>query len=286
MSKKGTEWDSKNDPHWCPGCGNFGALRSLKESLIDLNIHPQDTVFVTGIGQAGQFCHFINGNILNGLHGRYLSNATAIKAANPHLHVIAISGDGCTYSEGGNHFLHTIRYNPDIVNIVHNNGVYGLTKGQASPTSDIGFITSVQRVGVYNEPLNPIAIAIAQNASFVSRAFVGHPEETKEIIKKALNHKGYALIDLFSPCVSFNRLNTYQWFRENTYYLDETHDPYDQKMALEKALEKKKLPLGTFYINPKPTYEQNTRIYSKDSRPLFQRELNKEVLIKLISKFR
>ncbi len=286
MSKKGTEWDSKNDPHWCPGCGNFGALRSLKESLIDLNIHPQDTVFVTGIGQAGKFCHFINGNILNGLHGRYLSNATAIKAANPHLHVIAISGDGCTYSEGGNHFLHTIRYNPDIVNIVHNNGVYGLTKGQASPTSDIGFITSVQRVGVYNEPLNPIAIAIAQNASFVSRAFVGHPEETKEIIKKALNHKGYALIDLFSPCVSFNRLNTYQWFRENTYYLDETHDPYDQKMALEKALEKKKLPLGTFYINPKPTYEQNTRIYSKDSRPLFQRELNKEVLIKLISKFR
>jgi len=286
MVEVGIKWESKNIPHWCPGCGNFGALRILKESLIDLKIRPQDTVFVTGIGQAGKFSHFINGNILNGLHGRYLSNAIAIKAVNPQLHVIAISGDGCTYSEGGNHFLHTIRYNPDIVNIVHDNAVYGLTKGQASPTSEIGFITSVQRVGVYNEPFNPIAVAIAQNASFVSRAFVGHPEETKEIIKKALSHKGYAFIDLFSPCVSFNRVNTYQWFRENTYYLDETHDQYDQKMALGKALERKKLPLGIFYLNPKPTYEQNTRIYSQDTRPLFQRELDKEALMKLINKFR
>jgi 2-oxoglutarate ferredoxin oxidoreductase subunit beta len=280
-----TDFDRDIEIHWCPGCGNFPALKNIKETLAELEITPHDVVIVTGIGQAGKFSHFINGNMLNGLHGRYLSNALAIKTSNPELLVFALSGDGCTYSEGGNHFIHTIRYNPDIINIVHNNAVYGLTKGQASPTSETGFITSVQNFGVYNEPFNPIAIAIAQNASFVARAFVGHSKQTKEILKKAIKHKGYALIDLFCPCVSFNRVNTYQWYRENTYYLEDDHDLYNQKMAINRALERGKLPLGIFYINPRPTYHENTRVYLNDKRPLWQRDLDNEKLENLINSF-
>ncbi len=279
-------WDIENKPHWCPGCGNFGSLRILKEALIELNISPHNSVIVTGIGQAGKTSHFINGNMINGLHGRYLSNAIGVKAANPDLTVIALSGDGCTYSEGGNHFLHTIRYNPDIVNIVHNNAVYGLTKGQASPTTNYGFVTGAQTFGVFNEPFNPIAIAIAQNASFVARTFVGHADKTKEIIKQAIKHKGYSLIDMFNPCVSFNRINTYKWYRENTYYLEEDYSPNDQKLAIIRALEKRKLPLGIFYISQRPVYHENTRVYEKNKQPLYKRELDLDALTELINSFR
>ncbi|MFX0149698.1 MAG: thiamine pyrophosphate-dependent enzyme [Candidatus Hodarchaeota archaeon] len=281
-----TDFDRDIEIHWCPGCGNFPALKNIKIVLSELKITPHDAVIVTGIGQAGKFSHFINGNMLNGLHGRYLSNALAIKTANPELVVFAISGDGCTYSEGGNHFIHTIRYNPDIINIVHNNAVYGLTKGQASPTSETGFLTKVQNFGVYNEPFNPIAIAIAQNASFVARAFVGHSDQTQDILKKAIKHKGYALIDLFCPCVSFNRINTYQWYREKTYYLEDDHDPHNQKMAMNRALERGKLPLGIFYINPRPSYHENTRVYLDDKRPLWQRDVDHEKLENLINSFK
>ncbi|MFW9905265.1 MAG: thiamine pyrophosphate-dependent enzyme [Candidatus Thorarchaeota archaeon] len=280
-----TDFDQDVEIHWCPGCGNFPALKTLKETLVELKMSPHDVIIVTGIGQAGKFSHFINGNMLNGLHGRYLSNALAIKTANPELAVFAISGDGCTFSEGGNHFIHAIRYNPDIVNIVHNNAVYGLTKGQASPTSETGFITSVQNFGVYNEPFNPIAIAVAQNASFVARAFVGHSKQTKEILKKAIDHKGYAFIDLFCPCVSFNRINTYKWYQENTYYLEEDYDPYNRKEAMSRTFEKDKLPLGIFYINPRPSYHENTRVYLDDKRPLWQRDVDKEKLRKLMTDF-
>ncbi|MHA1995102.1 MAG: thiamine pyrophosphate-dependent enzyme [Candidatus Hodarchaeales archaeon] len=281
-----SEYDKDVEVHWCPGCGNYPALKILKETLANLNIAPNNAVIVTGIGQAGKFSHFIEGNMINGLHGRYLSNALAIKASNPELSVFAISGDGCTFSEGGNHFLHTIRYNPSIVNIVHDNGVYGLTKGQASPTSEIGVKTGVQTIGVYNTPFNPIAVAIAQNASFVARGFVGHAEETKNILKKAIAHKGYAFIDLFSPCVSFNRINTYKWYRENTYYLEDDYSPFDQKEAVGRALERQKLPLGIFYINERPTYEDNIQIYKNDTRPLWQRDVSIEKLTALIDSYR
>ena len=283
---KPSDFDQNVEIHWCPGCGNFPSLKILKETMADLGLTPQDVAIITGIGQAGKFSHFLKGNMVNGLHGRYLSNALAIKAANPNLTVFALSGDGCTYSEGGNHFLHTIRYNPEIVNIVHNNSVYGLTKGQASPTSQLGRITGVQTLGVYNTPFNPLPVAIAQNASFVARAYVGNAEETKKILKKAVVHKGYAFIDIFSPCVSFNRINTYQWYRDNTYYLEDDYNPYNQKDALNRSLEQKKLPLGIFYINERPTYNENVQIYKEDKRPLWQRELNKEKLTELINKYR
>ena len=281
------EFNREIDIHWCPGCGNYNALRIMKETLSELGIKPQDLVIVSGIGQAAKFPHFMRCQSFNGLHGRSLSNALAIKAANPNLTVIDVSGDGCIYSEGGNHFIHTIRYNPDIVNIVHDNQVYGLTKGQASPTSQIGFITKVQVDGVINEPFNAPAIAIAQNASFVARAFTGDIEETKVILKKAIKHKGYALIDLFSPCVTFNKVNTFKWFKENTYYLDDTHDPYDQVKALKVAIETKRFALGILYLNTnRRPYEENIRIYDNDKRPLYERELDKNKFNELLESFR
>ena len=272
---------------WCPGCGNYSALKIMKEALTELGIKPHEFVLVSGIGQAGKFPHFIKAQSYNGLHGRYLSAALGIKASNPELNVIAVSGDGCTLSEGGNHFLHTIRYNPNIVNIIHNNQVYGLTKGQASPTSQLGFKTKVQVFGVINEPFNALAVAISLNASFVARAFVGDIDKTKELLKKAINHKGYALIDLLCPCVTFNRVNTFQWYKENSFYIDDAHDPYDQVKAIELALDTSRLALGVLYINPKRrSYSENVRIYNEDKRPLYQRDLDKEKFNQLLKSFK
>jgi 2-oxoglutarate ferredoxin oxidoreductase subunit beta len=282
-----TEYDYGGEIHWCPGCGNYSALKVMKETLTELEIKPQNLVLVSGIGQAGKFPHFMTAQSYNGLHGRYLSAALGIKASNPQLTVIAVSGDGCTYSEGGNHFIHTIRYNPDIVNIVHNNQVYGLTKGQASPTSQIGFKTKVQVFGVINEPFNAVAVAISLNASFVARTFVGDIEKTKETLKKAINHKGYALIDLLCPCVTFNRVNTFQWYKDNSYYINDSHDLYDQEKAMKLALDTKRFALGVLYINPnRRPYEENVRIYNEDKRPLFQRDLDKSKFNQLLDSFR
>jgi 2-oxoglutarate ferredoxin oxidoreductase subunit beta len=274
------------DIAWCPGCGNFPILKILKQALAELEIEPKNLVLVSGIGQAAKIPHYFKTNVFNGLHGRALPPATAIKATNPVLTVIAESGDGDMYGEGGNHFLHTIRRNPDIANIVHNNMVYGLTKGQASPTSQKGFKTPVQVNGVFLEPFNPLAVAIALDASFVARCFAGDAEQTKEIIKKAIKHKGYALVDIFQPCVSFNKLNTYQWFKEHTYYLEE-HDPFDRQRAFEKATETDELPLGIFYISQeKPTFEENIGIYQEKQAPLYEREPEIQKLCDLFDKFK
>jgi len=275
------------DIAWCPGCGDYGILNVLKKALAELDIAPEKLVMVSGIGQAAKIPHYLKTNFFNGLHGRALSSATAIKAANPSMTVIAESGDGDMYGEGGNHFIHTIRRNPGITNIVHNNMVYGLTKGQASPTSQIGFKTSVQVAGVALEPFNPLAVAIALDAGFVARAFIGDPEKTKEIMKKAITHKGYALVDIFQPCVTFNKINTWQWFKEHTYYLEDAYDPHDRSAAFKRALETDKLPLGIFYVNPnKSTFEDNVGIYQQDNRPLFERGPDMDRLRTLIGKFR
>ena len=277
----------KIDIAWCPGCGNFGILNTLKKALAELDIELTELVLVSGIGQAAKIPHYFKTNIFNGLHGRSLPAATAIKAVNPILTVIAESGDGDMYGEGGNHFLHTMRRNPNITNIIHNNMVYGLTKGQASPTSQLGFKTPVQVNGVILEPFNPIAVAIALDASFVARAFAGDIEQTKEILKKAVTHKGYALVDIFQPCVSFNKINTFQWFKEHTYYLENSHNLGDRKEAFNKAIETEKLPLGVFYINTdKTAFEDNIDTFQEDKRPLYERQVNVEKLQDLLEKFK
>ncbi|HOI40409.1 MAG TPA: thiamine pyrophosphate-dependent enzyme [Methanobacterium sp.] len=261
------------DVAWCPGCGNFSILRSLKKALADLEILPENLVFVSGIGQAGKLPHYIRGNVFNGLHGRSLSPATGIKAVNPELTVIDVSGDGCMYGEGGNHFMHTVRRNPNITNLVHNNMVYGLTKGQASPTSQKAFNTPLQVDGVFLEPFNPLSVAIALDASFVARVYSGDRKQTIEIFKEAIKHKGYSLVDIFQPCVTFNRVNTKKWFKEHTYYLEEDHDPLDRNMAFSRAIETREYPLGIFYKNlNKRTFEDNLNVYKDEKSPLFQRK--------------
>jgi 2-oxoglutarate ferredoxin oxidoreductase subunit beta len=273
--KTNYDFESPVDMAWCPGCGNFSIIRIVKDALSELSLPQERLVMVSGIGQAAKTPQYIKTNFFNGLHGRSLPAATAIKASNPSLVVVCESGDGCTYGEGGNHFIHTIRRNPDITNIVHNNMVYGLTKGQASPTSARGFKTPVQVTGVANEPFNPIAVAIALNASFVARAFSGDLEKTKAIVKQAIQHKGYALVDLLQPCVSFNKVNTFQWYKDHTYWLDESHDPKNREAAMKLALQTDKFPLGILYANSEnPVFEETLVAYRGQSNPLYMRNVN------------
>lgn len=271
------------DIAWCQGCGNFGILNSLKKALTELGIKPANLVVVSGIGQAPKTPHYFNTNMYNGLHGRSLPVATGVKAANPNLIVIAEGGDGDMYGEGGNHFLHAIRRNINIVQIVHNNMVYGLTKGQASPTSEIGFKTPVQIDGVISEPFNPIAIAIAQDATFVARAFAGDIDKTKDIIKAAILHEGYALIDILQPCVTFNKVNTYQWFKEHTYYLNSDHDIKDRNKAFDIAVEKNKLALGIIYKREATAFEKKLKPYKTSSESMFLRKHNLQKLKNIIA---
>lgn len=269
-------------PAWCPGCGNFFILKALQRALVELALKPQEVVIVSGIGQAAKTPQYLNVHMFNGLHGRALPPATAIKACNPHLTVIAEGGDGDMYGEGGNHFLHTIRRNPDITQLVHNNMVYGLTKGQASPTSELGYRTPVQVDGVISQPINPIALAISQDASFVARVFCANLEHTVEIIKKAIQHPGYALVDIFQPCVTFNKVNTYKWFQEHTYILQD-HDVHDQGQAFLRATETKKLPLGIFYQNEKKkTFEQRLKVHQEGELAFLSRTINREKLKEIL----
>jgi len=278
----GSEYDMGDiDIAWCPGCGDFSILGSLKAALEELDIAPGELVMVSGIGQAAKLPHYLRGNVFNGLHGRALPPATAIKAVNPDLVVIAESGDGDMYGEGGNHFIHTIRRNPGIVNIVHDNMVYGLTKGQASPTSRRGFKTPVQVDGVILEPFNPIAVAVSLDAPFVARAFAGDMDRTKDLIKEAIVHPGYALLDILQPCVSFNKVNTFKWYRENTYYLDDDHDPTDRIRAIEKAFETERLPLGIIYRNDnRIPFEEQIAVHSKGPVPLWRRKRDRKAELK------
>ncbi len=275
------------DVAWCPGCGNFKILDALKQALGELDVDPTNLVVASGIGQAPKTAHYLRTNVFNGLHGRTLPAAAGIKAANRELTVVAVGGDGDMYGEGGNHFIHAIRRNPNIAHLVHNNMVYGLTKGQASPTSQSGFETPVQVDGVFEEPFNPIATAVGLNASFVARTFCGDVEFTREMIRQAIKHPGYALVDIFQPCVSFNKVNTFGWFKNNIYQLDDDYDPQDRTAAMARALEADPYPVGVIYRNPDRTmFEDNIATYRGDQQPLYQRRLDTDKLQELVDIFR
>jgi len=237
----------KEDIAWCPGCGNFAILKAMQKVIAEMGLDKRRLVFVSGIGQAAKLPQYLDVHYFNGLHGRALPAAIGIKLANPGLTVIAESGDGCNYGEGGNHFIHAIRRNTDITLIVHNNMVYGLTKGQASPTSMKGFKNPLQPGGVSAEPFNPASVAVALNASFVARAFAGDIEQTRDIVREALKHVGFSIVDILQPCVTFNKTNTYRWFKENTYYIKGKYNPCDREDAFRCATENKKLALGIIY---------------------------------------
>ena len=276
------DFEEKIDISWCPGCGNFALLKILKEVFEELGLKEQDICISSGIGQAAKMPQYINNiNFYNGLHGRSLPVAAAIQMANPKLTLIAEGGDGDSYSEGGNHFMHNVRRNLNILHLVHDNQIYGLTKGQGSPTSGIGLKTSTHPDGSYNEPFNPMATAITLGAGFVARAFTGNANEAKKVIKEALQYEGYALVNIFDPCVTFNKVNTFKWYKDNTEPLAESYDPTDKMKALEVAFNNEKLATGIIYKNPnkRKTLVNNLKPYENgDLTPLYARpnhDLNK-----------
>lgn len=242
-------------PAWCPGCGNFAILNAFKKAMVDLTLEPDRVLLVSGIGQAGKLPHYTRGNVFNSLHGRPIPVAVAAKMVNPELTVIAVSGDGDAYGEGGNHFVHAVRRNHDITYLVHDNQVYALTKGQASPTSEPGYVTRMTPEGAPS-PVNPMMLAIAAGAGFVARSFAGDAEHVVEMIQRGVRHRGFALIDILQPCVTFNRVNTFDWYRQRVYKLDKSYDPGDRAVALTKAAEwGDRIPLGVIFENTRPTFE-------------------------------
>jgi 2-oxoglutarate ferredoxin oxidoreductase subunit beta len=244
-------------PAWCPGCGNFPLLKTLDKALDAAGVDRRKLVLVSGIGQAAKLPHYTRANVFNGLHGRAVAAATGIKLARPDLHVVITSGDGDMYGEGGNHLLHGIRRNIGVKAFVHDNQVYGLTKGQASPTSELGMVTKVQTHGVLSLPLNPLAIAIVADCSFVARSFTGAPDHLQEMMVAALNHTGgFALLDILQPCPSFNRQNTFKWYRQRVRPIDAGHDPTDRAAALELAFRwGEEIPIGILYTSGRASFE-------------------------------
>jgi 2-oxoglutarate ferredoxin oxidoreductase subunit beta len=248
------------DIAWCPGCGDFPILRTLDKVLEAMQFDRRKLVLVSGIGQAAKLPHYTRANVFNGLHGRALPAAVGIKLANHELEVVITSGDGDMYGEGGNHFIQNLRRNVGVKAFVHNNQVYGLTKGQASPTSDLGFITPVQPEGVTSPPFNPLAIAVAEDCSFVARSFAGDPAHLERMMRAALEHRGgFALLDILQPCVTFNKINTYQWYRERVRPIADSHDPYDRAQAFALALKwGDEIPLGIISRSTRPSFESQS----------------------------
>ena len=252
------DFETKAKPDWCPGCGNFGIQAAVKQALVNLGIEPHKTAIVTGIGCGSKLAHWVDVYGLHTLHGRSLPPAAAVKLANPALTVIAASGDGDGYGIGMGHFIHTMRRNADIVYLVQDNGVYGLTKGQSAPTSPKGFKSPSTPFGVIEEPINPMALALIMGATYVARGYAGDVQHLTGLIEGAIRHKGFALIDIFQPCVTFNKINTYAYYAKNTYKLEDLkdYDARDFKAAMEKAMQTDKLPIGLFYKSDLPTYDE------------------------------
>lgn len=248
-------------PAWCPGCGNFPILKIFKDAMVELGIEPHQFIIVSGIGQAGKFPHYLKCNTFNGLHGRTLPVATGIRLSNHEMLTIAVAGDGDCYGEGGNHLIHAMRRNLNIKLFVHNNQIYGLTKGQASPTSMEGMVTKIQPFGVFAEPFNPMALAVAMDCSFAARGFAGDTAHLKELIKETINHKGFALVDILQPCVTFNKINTYEWYRQRVYHIGPEYNPEDRIEAFKMALQwGDRIPIGVIYRNNRPILEDRIPI--------------------------
>ena len=235
---KPTDFKGKVDPDWCAGCGDFGLLNTVRKVVAEMGLRPHEMLVVSGIGCSSNFPGYFNAYGMHTLHGRSLAVASGAALANHELTVICTGGDGDGYGIGGNHFTHIARRNIDLTYLVMNNQIYGLTTGQASPTSEHGMKTKSTPFGNLEMPINPITSAIMNGATFVARGFVGDPKHLAMVVRKAIEHKGFSLVDVFSPCVTFNHDNDYPFFRERVRRLeDEDHDPTDWKSACEKAME-------------------------------------------------
>jgi 2-oxoglutarate ferredoxin oxidoreductase subunit beta len=274
------------DVAWCPGCGNFPILDALKQALVELNLEPWQVAMVSGIGQSSKLPHYLRVSEYNELHGRLLPAATGLSLANHELVVIGVGGDGDGYGEGGNHWINAIRRNPNMMYMVTNNQIYGLTKGQASPTTDYGMKTKDEPVGIKIPPMNPLAMAIALDCSFVARSFAGDVDFTKEILKKAITHKGFAFVDILQPCVTWNKLNTYQWYRERVYKLGDDYNPTDKLAAFQKSQEwGEKIPIGVISLFKRPILKDDYVPLQKGTLVDLQKAYNPSQFKDLLKKF-
>jgi 2-oxoglutarate ferredoxin oxidoreductase subunit beta len=268
---------------WCPGCGNFGILNAVKASLADMEIPPEEILMVSGIGQAAKTPHFLRCNFFHGLHGRALPVATGAKLANHDLTILVHMGDGDCYGEGGNHLLAALRRNIDLTLVVHNNMVYGLTKGQASPTSRHGFVTKAQPEGVACQASNPLTLALSQGAGFVARGYCKDIDQLSGLIQAGIAYPGFSLIDVLQVCVSFNHENTYQFYNDRVYQLDSSdYQADDLHQALELAMEwEDGIPTGILYWKEGRSYADE--LAPLQSGPLIDREFDPEKIRKAIS---
>ncbi len=260
-------------PTWCPGCGDFGILAAVKQALVQAGLAPHEVLVVSGIGCGSKLPDYAHLNGFMTLHGRPLPVATGARLANHALKVITVHGDGDSMGLGMGHFIHAARRNIGIVDLIQNNQIYGLTKGQYSPTSDPGLVTATSPDGALEMAANPGALALAAGGTFIARGFAGDAKGLADLIAQALQHEGYALVDILQPCVTFNRKNTYDWYRERVYSLQETgYDPGDRVAAFQKALEwGDRIPLGVIYQTRLPTYEE--QVGALKDGPLATREL-------------
>jgi len=254
------DYASAIKPTWCPGCGDYGILSAVKQALVQSGLAPHEVLIVSGIGCGSKLPDYAHANGFMTLHGRPLPVATGARLANHSLKVITVHGDGDSMGLGMGHFIHTARRNMEIVDLIQNNQIYGLTKGQYSPTSDPGFVTSTSPEGALETAASPTVLAIAAGGTFIARGFAGDPKGLADLIAAAIQHKGYALVEILQPCVTFNRKNTYDWYRERVYNLAETgYDTGDRVAAFQKALEwGDRIPLGIIYQTRRPTYEEQT----------------------------
>lgn len=261
-------------PNWCPGCGNYGIWLSLKQALVELGLKQEEVVIVGGIGCHGHLCNFVTAYNFEGLHGRPIPVAEGIKLANKALTVIVVAGDGDTYGEGLNHFLMGVRGNHDITVLVHDNRIYGLTTGQASPTSEKGRISKSTPTGVIEVPVNPLALAIAQGGSFVARGFSADPQQLIALIKAGITHRGFAVIDILQNCATFNKVNTVKWFKEHTYRIEErfkTYRPNDRLKALKLAFDEERLATGILYQDDREAYDEDV---PAETAPLVEHDIS------------
>lgn len=243
------DFKGKADPDWCPGCGDFGVLTALKQALVELNLHPHRVMTISGIGCSSNLPGYVSTYGMHTLHGRALAVATGAQLANHDLKIIVTGGDGDGYGIGGNHFVHSMRRNVDLTYIVMNNQIYGLTTGQISPTSTKGMKTKSTPIGSVENPIFPVSLAIAAGATYVARGYTGQVKHLVDLIKGGIQHKGFALIDAFSPCVTFNLDNTHEFFKHRTKKLEDMgHDPTDFAAAIQKSYEwGDEIPIGLFW---------------------------------------
>ncbi len=236
-------------PNWCPGCGDFSVQASIQRACANLGLEPEQVAIISGIGCSGRISGYINAYGFHGVHGRALPLAQGVKLANRELTVIAAGGDGDGFAIGLNHTIHAMRRNIDITYIVMDNQVYGLTKGQTSPRSQTGFVTKSTPQGAVEQPIAPIEMALAAGASFVAQGFSSNVKQLTSLIEQAIQHRGFSFVNVFSPCVTYNKINTYDWFRQNVVELGDDYEPYDRQKALQIVHETNGLVTGLLYVN-------------------------------------